>query len=234
MVLITENLSTLKINKMTQAQYERELEAGRIDPNGLYLTPDEGVDMSGYATVDHKHTTTNGGSAHGDGATATYGGAMGKNSNAARGGAIGYGAKATDGFSGGWAAKAEVDAIQLGSGTNTEGKSLQVYDTKLMNGSGMIPFARYAKFVKGTTAYNLTSGTVANEHIVHSETNTPSENPGTIIVMPVMRCSFNLVATVRYSRGSTMVQVTRPVGMAENSAITGYYLDYWIFSEKPI
>jgi hypothetical protein len=37
----TENLSTLKIHKLTQAQYDRELEAGRIDPSALYLTPDE-------------------------------------------------------------------------------------------------------------------------------------------------------------------------------------------------
>lgn len=37
----TENLSTLKIHKLTQAQYDRELEAGRIDKNALYLTPDE-------------------------------------------------------------------------------------------------------------------------------------------------------------------------------------------------
>lgn len=39
--MITENLSTLKIHKLTQAQYDRELEAGRIDPSALYLTPDE-------------------------------------------------------------------------------------------------------------------------------------------------------------------------------------------------
>ena len=38
--MITENLSTLKIHKLTQAQYDRELEAGRIDENALYLTPD--------------------------------------------------------------------------------------------------------------------------------------------------------------------------------------------------
>jgi len=50
--LITENLSTLKINKLTKAQYERELAAGNIDPNALYLTPDEGVDLSPYATVE--------------------------------------------------------------------------------------------------------------------------------------------------------------------------------------
>jgi hypothetical protein len=39
--LITESLSTLKIHKLTQAQYERERDAGRIDTSALYLTPDE-------------------------------------------------------------------------------------------------------------------------------------------------------------------------------------------------
>lgn len=39
--MITENLSTLKIHKLTQAQYDREFEAGNIDPSALYLTPDE-------------------------------------------------------------------------------------------------------------------------------------------------------------------------------------------------
>ena len=38
--MITENLSTLKIHKLTQTQYDRELEAGNIDPSALYLTPD--------------------------------------------------------------------------------------------------------------------------------------------------------------------------------------------------
>jgi hypothetical protein len=49
--LITENLSTLKIHKLTKAQYERELEAGRIDPNALYLTPDEEIDLSEYELI---------------------------------------------------------------------------------------------------------------------------------------------------------------------------------------
>ena len=39
--MITENLSTLKIHKLTKAQYERELKAGNIDESALYLTPDE-------------------------------------------------------------------------------------------------------------------------------------------------------------------------------------------------
>lgn len=40
--MITENLSTLKIHKLTQAQYERERDAGKLDPTALYLTPDDG------------------------------------------------------------------------------------------------------------------------------------------------------------------------------------------------
>jgi hypothetical protein len=51
--LITENLSTLKIHKLTQAQYDRALEAGRIDENALYLTPDNEIDLSNYATKEY-------------------------------------------------------------------------------------------------------------------------------------------------------------------------------------
>lgn len=39
--MITENLSTLKIHKLTQKQYDREFKAGNTDENALYLTPDE-------------------------------------------------------------------------------------------------------------------------------------------------------------------------------------------------
>jgi hypothetical protein len=65
--MITENLSTLKIHKLKKEQYDREFGAGRIDENALYLTPDEEMDLSGYATVEqlntkadteHTHTTS--------------------------------------------------------------------------------------------------------------------------------------------------------------------------------
>lgn len=50
--MITENLSTLKIHKLTKAQYDRAVTNGTIDANALYLTPDEEVDLSGYATIE--------------------------------------------------------------------------------------------------------------------------------------------------------------------------------------
>lgn len=54
--MLMENLSTLKIHKLTNAQYERELEAGNIDENALYLTPDEEIDLSPYATTEEAKT----------------------------------------------------------------------------------------------------------------------------------------------------------------------------------
>lgn len=50
----TQNLSTLKIHKLTQAQYDRELAAGRIDENALYLTPDESIDTYSKSEIDNK------------------------------------------------------------------------------------------------------------------------------------------------------------------------------------
>lgn len=56
--MITENLSTLKIHKLTQEQYDRELEAGRIDPSAIYLTPDDNT-TTGHATPDWNENDTN-------------------------------------------------------------------------------------------------------------------------------------------------------------------------------
>ncbi|MBR5794537.1 MAG: hypothetical protein IKY26_00155 [Erysipelotrichaceae bacterium] len=60
--MITENLSTLKIHKLTQAQYDRELANGTIDETALYLTSDEAVPNI-IVTIDTSWTedTINGG-----------------------------------------------------------------------------------------------------------------------------------------------------------------------------
>lgn len=48
----TTNLTTLQIHKLSEAQYNRELANGTLDENSLYLTPDEEIDLSGYATLE--------------------------------------------------------------------------------------------------------------------------------------------------------------------------------------
>lgn len=54
--MITENLSTLKIHRLTQEQYDRELAAGNLDPNAMYLTPDKEIDLTSYATIEQLDT----------------------------------------------------------------------------------------------------------------------------------------------------------------------------------
>lgn len=46
-----EDLQTLTIHKLTQEQYEEKLTNGDIDANALYLTPQEEIDLTPYATT---------------------------------------------------------------------------------------------------------------------------------------------------------------------------------------
>lgn len=64
--MVIKDLSILKIHKLTQAQYDRELSAGRIDANALYLTPDEELDLSMYATMEQLATKANSDHNHDD------------------------------------------------------------------------------------------------------------------------------------------------------------------------
>ena len=87
----------------------------------------------------------------GYGAVSSNGGAIGYISLAKNGGAVGWGAVAGDGFAGGKSAHCTIsgglntnwiDAIQLGTGGNTNPYSLKIYGYTLMNSNGTIPSAR--------------------------------------------------------------------------------------------
>lgn len=64
--MITENLSTLKIHKLTQEQYDRERDASRLDKTAFYLTPDEGVDFGNYATIEQLNSKSDTNHTHND------------------------------------------------------------------------------------------------------------------------------------------------------------------------
>lgn len=51
--MITENLSTLRIHKLTQEQYNRAREAGQLEENAIYLTPDDASNPGGFATEEY-------------------------------------------------------------------------------------------------------------------------------------------------------------------------------------
>lgn len=91
------------------------------------------------------------GGAVGAEALADTGGAVGLKAKSMNGGAVGNVAITGDGFAGGSYAQAVdssgtgIDAIQLGTGTNSTPKTLQVYDYQLMDAEGNIPIERMAK-----------------------------------------------------------------------------------------
>ena len=127
--------------------YEYQL----MDANGNI--PKERLKNSngGFAAGDGASTISGG--AVGDGAYAVYGGAVGSGASSNTGGAVGYNAKTSTGFAGGYNAKTQtspsvaIDAIQLGSGTNSTAKTLQVYNYRLMDASGNVPSARLTQAV---------------------------------------------------------------------------------------
>ena len=55
--MITENLSTLKINKLTQAQYDAAAKAGTINENEIYMTPDDNeLDTTQFLRVSDENS----------------------------------------------------------------------------------------------------------------------------------------------------------------------------------
>ena len=96
-----------------------------------------------------KYAAANGaGGAVGYTAISEGGFAGGEFARSIAGGAVGYWAESGDGFAGGKSAKTVdtdnkiIDAIQLGTGTNTVEKTLQVYNYQLMDAEGNIPVER--------------------------------------------------------------------------------------------
>lgn len=98
----------------------------------------EGSSTSQGGSIGDSASSTNGGSI-GYNSKSTNGGAMGFSAITTTGGAIGSGSASGEGFSGGSLAKVAlsgrkyIDAIQLGSGTNEQEKTLQIYDDNIYN-----------------------------------------------------------------------------------------------------
>ena len=120
-------------------QNAEETSGGFAGGSGAYATYGGAIGSNAYATT---------GGAVGNNASTSNGGAVGYGTSATSGGAVGYRAKTSTGFAGGSDAKTiddednGIDAIQLGEGTNSTEKTLQVYEYQLMDANGNIPKER--------------------------------------------------------------------------------------------
>ena len=121
--------------------------------------------ISGAGGAIGEIASSNSGGASGYLATAHNGGAVGEEAKSNNGGAIGYKAKTQNGCAVGHLAKTvnqdgvAIDAVQLGTGTNTEEKSMNVYGYKLMKSNGLIPIERMSISLEGVVLWENASPT---------------------------------------------------------------------------
>ena len=104
------------------------------------------------------------GAAIGYRASTDSGGAVGYSARSDRGGAVGFNSRAGDGFSGGYEARttdgngSAIDAIQLGRGTNSSTKTLQVYNDNIYNANTHTLTAENLSLEGSFTALNNIGG----------------------------------------------------------------------------
>ncbi len=141
-------------------------EGGQLGANSMALQGGA-IGKNSYAgaggAVGNNASAVNG-FAGGDGAVTQTGASVGDGSYSETGGAVGDGAKAGAGFAGGHNAEigqtdqGYIDAIQLGAGTNTHEKTLQVYDYQLMGADGTIPKERLSSVLPVSGTYTGSGG----------------------------------------------------------------------------
>lgn len=151
--------STINFDSDPQTQIDNIVNnTTKIQNSSGGFSAGEGANAVGGGAVGYGATTYNGGAvgygastlntegatggfAGGYLASASSGGAVGSRSSAYNGGALGFLAIAGDGFAGGNGARTidnnnnAIDAIQLGTGTNSQEKTLQIYGDNIYNAS---------------------------------------------------------------------------------------------------
>ena len=176
-----------------------EAKAGNGGAVGQFATVNDGgaigdssVANNGFAGGSGAVSDGTGGSATGLGARATEGGAVGSGTYTTNGGAVGQNARAGDGFAGGKNAYAVnsvddcIDAIQLGTGTNSTPQSFQVYSYQMMDPNGKIPINRLPQNVLKRRASSLFTVTIPSGQSKVQYDDTTTIPPLDNIIYPIV------------------------------------------------
>ena len=147
------------VDPATVGYLVKQLADGSLEDTGM-----EAGSVSAGGAVGVGSSAGNGGGLGWNAAT-NDGGSIGKTSFSSNGGAIGRLAKTSDGFAGGADAQCisgggAIDAIQLGTGLNSEVGTLQVYTIQLLDAVGRMVAIDRAK----TVTASITGATYTLDH----------------------------------------------------------------------
>lgn len=166
-----------------------DAKADKQNEHGGFAAGDRSESTEGGGAIGYDTYAFAGGAVGNHAKVTNAGGAVGADSEAGNGGAVGEGAKTSSGFAGGAGAQAVnadgagIDAIQLGTGTNTTPKTLQVYSHTVMNADGSLPYVHTARpYVEETLSEVLALNTIYDLGTQTSVTlKLPSANVGNFI-----------------------------------------------------
>lgn len=177
---------------------------------------DGAITNSGFAGGSGASSTA--GAAVGTGANASDGGAVGSGALCTNGGAVGQNARAGDGFAGGKNAYAVnvvddgIDAIQLGMGTNSTPKTMQVYDKRIVEADGSLTDVGALSGLLTTVKTSV----VAAINELHANTGVPA---GTVIYYAAatppagyLKCDGSAVSRTAYSALFAVIGTTYGAG----------------------
>ena len=148
--------------------------------------------------VGYQAKVNYGGGAVGYNTETDYGGAMGNDSKSEAGCAIGNAAITSDGVAVGKNAKTidssgnGIDAIQLGTGTNSTEKTIQVYNYQLMSANGKIPADRLSSHASASNTYGAgTSSNYGHVKLSDSTSSTSGVSGGTAATPAAVKAAYD-------------------------------------------
>lgn len=180
------------------------------------------------AAIGHDAYTDNGGSV-GDSTHSNNGGSVGNRAYTENGGAIGENAQTSNGFAGGYNAKAfsdddgYIDAVQLGTGTNSNEYTAQIYDYQLLaNDASAKSSTDGSKYLKDVGKLSdLTTASKTDIVSAINEVKTTVTESSTKIIYGTYTGNGDNVRTINIGVTPTMVYIQPTMNPTYNSKI--YY-----------
>ena len=196
---------------VASAVHKLSEKADKANSNGGFSGGESAGSTYGGAIGKYANSTLGG--AIGNDANATEGGAVGNSSWAVKGGAIGAETYAGDGFSGGYQAQTGtdsdgnyIDAVQLGTGTNSNAKTLQVYNYQLMDASGYVPNERLREISTGAVTSLLLKDRLEKQMLSSDTASLTLTTPATI--SNSYECAFSFKSG---TTATTLVYAATPI-----------------------
>ena len=180
--------------------------------------------------VGYQAKVNYGGGAVGYNTETDYGGAMGNDSKSEAGCAIGNAAITSDGVAVGKNAKTidssgnGIDAIQLGTGTNSTEKTIQVYNYQLMSANGKIPADRLSSHASTSNTYGAgTSSNYGHVKLSDSTSSTSGTSGGTAATPAAVKAAYDKAVSIEdYAQHTSTVFVAAANARAESKSGADY------------